>query len=179
LSRSTSRTNLGAVPVRTSTEGQPRRSTDSARSVRTAGSSPRPAAPTAPAASTSTAPAPAATAAAPAPSAALDAAAGGGGGWGWSSMWNQASNVVQQASVLAAQAKTAAEEQVKAAQESAAANGVGGIAGIGGGLMKALGENGAEQAKKWSETATSYAKGAHLDQLGSSFFFFVFVLTQT
>ncbi|BGP19032.1 hypothetical protein JCM10213_009258 [Rhodosporidiobolus nylandii] len=157
LSRSTSRTNLGAVPVRSTagTEGAPRRSTDSARSVRTAGTSsgtsPRPAAAAAPAA-----PAPAA---APTPAQEQPAQAGG---WGWSSMWSQASNVVQQASNLAAQAKTAAEEQVKAAQSQATA--AGGIAGIGGGLMKALGEN--EQAKKWGETVAGYAKGAHLDQIG-------------
>lgn len=175
LSRSTSRTNLGAVPLRKSTDGgagaaaPPRRSTDSARSVRTAGSSPRP---TPAGVSTPPVPPQAATPAAPSAASALDAATDtGAGGWGWSSMWNQASSVVQQASVLAAQAKTAAEEQVKAAQESAAANGGlgGGIAGIGGGLIKALGENGGEQAKKWGETVSSYAKGAHLDQLGTSF----------
>ncbi|GAA5885053.1 hypothetical protein JCM6882_007210 [Rhodosporidiobolus microsporus] len=162
LSRSTSRTNLGAVPVRSSAAAggvageAPRRSTESARSVRSttpaAGVSPKPAAPSAPSASSSSSAAPAPAAEAPA----------GAGGWGWSSMWTQASSVVQTASNLAAQAKTAAEEQVKAAQSSAAAGG--GIAGLGGGLMKALGEN--EQAKKWSETVQSYAKGAHLDQLG-------------
>lgn len=69
---------------------------------------------------------------------------------------------MQQASTLAQQARTAAEEQVK----TATSQGAGGIAGIGGGLMKALGEN--EQAKKWSEGVISYAKGAHLDQLGES-----------
>ncbi|GAA5857308.1 hypothetical protein JCM8547_002211 [Rhodosporidiobolus lusitaniae] len=164
LSRSTSRTNLGAVPVRSSAggaggEAAPRKSTDSARSVRSvaaggaSGASPKPAAPSA------SAP-PTAAAAPAAPEPAQQQA--GGGGWGWSSMWNQASSVVQQASHLAAQAKTAAEEQVKAAQESAAA--AGGIQGIGGGLMKALGEN--EQAKKWGETVAGYAKGAHLDQIG-------------
>ncbi|GAA6035026.1 hypothetical protein JCM8097_002149 [Rhodosporidiobolus ruineniae] len=161
LSRSTSRSNLGAVPVRTAQgEAQPRRSTDSARSVRTAGASPKTAAASAPSASTSApAPAPAAPAAAQAEQQQQQQ---GGGGWGWSSMWTQASSVVQQASHLAAQAKTAAEEQVKAAQSQAAQ--AGGIAGIGGGLIKAIGEN--EQAKKWSEAAVSYAKGAHLDQLG-------------
>lgn len=76
-------------------------------------------------------------------------------------MWNSATTVVQQASNLAQQAKSAAEEQVK----TATSQGAGGIAGIGGGLIKALGEN--EQAKKWSEGVMSYAKGAHLDQLGA------------
>lgn len=51
---------------------------------------------------------------------------------------------------------------VKTANFSQGAGGI--AAGIGGGLMKALGEN--EQAKKWSEGVISYAKGAHLDQLG-------------
>ncbi|GAA5973257.1 hypothetical protein JCM11641_003038 [Rhodosporidiobolus odoratus] len=166
LSRSTSRNNLGAVPVRagmTAGDAAPRRSTDSARSVRTAGtatgSSPRSTAaapPAQPVASTS------ATAVASSPASSAPAAAAGSGGWGWSSMWNQASSVVQQASSLAQQAKTAAEEQVKAAQEQASA--AGGIAGLGEGLMKALGEN--EQAKKWGETVAGYAKGAHLDQIG-------------
>lgn len=77
-------------------------------------------------------------------------------------MWSSATTVVQQASHLAQQAKTAAEEQVKTANFSQGAGGI--AAGIGGGLMKALGEN--EQAKKWSEGVISYAKGAHLDQLG-------------
>lgn len=78
-------------------------------------------------------------------------------------MWSSATTVVQQASHLAQQAKTAAEEQVvKTANFSHGAGGI--AAGIGGGLMKALGEN--EQAKKWSEGVMSYAKGAHLDQLG-------------
>lgn len=78
-------------------------------------------------------------------------------------MWSSATTVVQQASHLAQQARTAAEEQVvKTANFSQGAGGI--AAGIGGGLMKALGEN--EQAKKWSEGVISYAKGAHLDQLG-------------
>lgn len=82
------------------------------------------------------------------------------GGWGWSSVWSQATNVVQQASQVVQQARTVAEEQVKTASGGA------GLGGIGQGLMKALGEN--EQAKKWSEGAMEYARGAHLDQLGAS-----------
>ncbi|GAA6012619.1 hypothetical protein JCM10207_009059 [Rhodosporidiobolus poonsookiae] len=167
LSRSTSRQNLGAVPVRSSAgaaagagEAQPRRSTDSARSVRTGMTASPKAAPAA--APVASAPAPAAPAAAAAAAAAAEEEPSAQGGWGWSSMWTQASSVVQQASNLAQQARSAAEEQVKAAQEQATARG--GIAGLGGGLIKALGEN--EQAKKWSETVQSYAKGAHLDQLG-------------
>lgn len=84
---------------------------------------------------------------------------GGGGGWGWSSVWSQASNVVQQATSVVQQARTVAEEQVKTAAET-------GIGGLGEGLRKALGEN--EQAKKWSEGMMEYVSGANLDQLGKS-----------
>lgn len=78
--------------------------------------------------------------------------------WGWSSVWNQATTIVQQA-------RTVAEEQVKTA--SGAASLSAGIGGLGEGLMKALGEN--EQAKKWGEGVINYAKAAHLDKLGSFF----------
>ncbi|TNY23350.1 hypothetical protein DMC30DRAFT_347515 [Rhodotorula diobovata] len=185
LGRSTSRNNLSGVASSPGTAtgagagAPPRRSTDSARSVRSVGAasgggsgvsaSPRSTAARAPPAASAAqaAPAPAAAApAAPQPDAqqppAAAAAEGGGGGWGWSSMWSQATTVVQQASHLAQQARTAAEEQVKTA--AAGAGAAGGIAGLGEGLIKKLGEN--EQAKKWSEGVMSYAKGAHLDQLG-------------
>ncbi|GAA5872787.1 hypothetical protein JCM3774_006330 [Rhodotorula dairenensis] len=141
----------------------------SSESARQEPPQPRAGAPTHPSAGAS-APSPATSAVQPTPppaqegdsaasssSAAAASAGGGGGGWGWSSMWSSATTVVQQASHLAQQAKVAAEEQVK----TATSHGAGGIAG---GLMKALGEN--EQAKKWSEGVMSYAKGAHLDQLG-------------
>ncbi|BGP37371.1 hypothetical protein JCM10450v2_001280 [Rhodotorula kratochvilovae] len=155
LGRSTSRQNLAGTAA--GAAQPPRRSTDSVRSARSvpgaagAGVSPKPAA-----AAATPAPAPA-----PAP-AQEQPAAQEQGGWGWSSMWSQATTVVQQASHLAQQARTAAEEQVMSAASSAGA--AGGIAGLGEGLMKKLGEN--EQAKKWSEGVMSYAKGAHLDQLG-------------
>lgn len=84
------------------------------------------------------------------------------GGWGWSSVWNQASSVVQQAGAIAQQAVIVAEEQVKTASAS-----TGGIGGLRGGLLKALGEN--EQAKKWGEGVIQYARGAHLDQIGTRF----------
>lgn len=86
------------------------------------------------------------------------------GGWGWSSVWNQATNVVQQASQVAQQVRNVAEEQVKTAQSNAA--GLGGIGGISEGFMKVLGEN--EQAKKVME----YARGAQLDQLGKEACFY-------
>ncbi|GAA5828990.1 hypothetical protein JCM11251_004090 [Rhodosporidiobolus azoricus] len=169
LSRSTSRTNLGAVPVRSSAAGgagaaageAPRRSTESARSVRsTTPGVPAGASPKAAPATAAAAPATSSSSSTQAPPA--ESAQQQSGGWGWSSMWTQASSVVATASSLAAQAKTAAEEQVKAAQANA--NAAGGIAGLGGGLMKALGEN--EQVKGWGDKVSSYAKGAHLDQIG-------------
>lgn len=99
---------------------------------------------------------------APAPTAAAQEEAQEGG-WGWGSVWSQTTNVLQQAGQIAQQARVVAEEQVKAA----VAPGGAGIGGLGGGLMKALGEN--EQAKKWSEGVMEYARGAHLDQIGTSF----------
>ena len=186
LGRSTSRNNLsgtaaGAAAAAGGAAAPPRRSTDSARSVRSVGTaaggasaSPRSAAARTPAPASAPAPAPAAAPAsahsqpdrqqqqqAEAPAEQAQAAAGG---WGWSSMWSQATTVVQQASHLAQQARTAAEEQVKTA--AAGAGAAGGIAGLGEGLIKKLGEN--EQVKKYSEGVMSYAKGAHLDQLGAS-----------
>lgn len=99
------------------------------------------------------------SAAAPAPAAQEEAQEGG---WGWGSVWSQTTNVLQQAGQIAQQARVVAEEQVKAA----VAPGGAGIGGLGGGLMKALGEN--EQAKKWSEGVMEYARGAHLDQIGTN-----------
>lgn len=139
LTRRESRTN-----VLSATSATPRRSGESSRSVVT----PKLEAATLPESTTSKSAAP--------------AVAEAEGGWGWSSVWSQATNVVQQASQIAQQARTAAEEQVKAAQTNAA--GLGGIGGLSEGFMKALGEN--EQAKKWSEGVMEYAKGAHLDQIG-------------
>ncbi|GAA5941864.1 hypothetical protein JCM3775_004786 [Rhodotorula graminis] len=185
LGRSTSRNNLSGTAAGTAAvtgaAAPPRRSTDSVRSARSVGTapggasaSPRSAAARTPASVSAAAPAPAAAAApAPAPShadrqqqqqqAEVPAEqAQAAGGWGWSSMWSQATTVVQQASHLAQQARTAAEEQVKTA--AAGAGAAGGIAGLGEGLIKKLGEN--EQVKKYSEGVMSYAKGAHLDQLG-------------
>lgn len=78
------------------------------------------------------------------------------GAWGWSSVWTQATTIVQQA-------RTVAEEQVKTA--SGATSLSAGIGGIGEGFMKALGEN--EQAKKWGEGVINYAKAAQLDKLGA------------
>ncbi|KAK4333359.1 hypothetical protein RTBOTA2_002077 [Rhodotorula toruloides] len=173
LGRSTSRQNLtGAGGTGAAGQVPPRRSTDSVRSQWTVGGTPvgggGTALPASPRSAAATAPQTASIASASAPPAASEDASKQqqqqGGGWGWSSMWSQASNVVQQASHLAQQARTAAEEQVKTATSGGAGGVAGGIAGIGGGLMKALGEN--EQAKKWSEGVISYAKGAHLDQLG-------------
>ncbi|GAA5954561.1 hypothetical protein JCM8115_004625 [Rhodotorula mucilaginosa] len=158
---------VGAGPATaksTTTTGAARASSDSSRQELLGSTQPTPgnAAPTPPpAVSAAQEPAPASSSASE-PSASA-AGGGSGGGWGWSSMWSSATTVVQQASHLAQQAKTAAEEQVvKTANFSHGAGGI--AAGIGGGLMKALGEN--EQAKKWSEGVMSYAKGAHLDQLG-------------
>lgn len=171
LGRSTSRQNLtGAGGAGAAGQVPPRRSTDSVRSQRTVGGTPvgGAALPASPRSAAAAVPQTASTASASTASAASETAAkqqdSQGGGWGWSSMWSQASNVVQQASHLAQQARTAAEEQVKTATSGGAGGVAGGIAGIGGGLMKALGEN--EQAKKWSEGVINYAKGAHLDQLG-------------
>ncbi|GAA5911023.1 hypothetical protein JCM8208_003960 [Rhodotorula glutinis] len=186
LGRSTSRNNLSGTAAGTAAAAAasgaaaaPRRSTDSVRSVRSGGTaaggasvaSPRSAAARTPASASAAATAPAAPAQAPSqadrqqqqqqaevPAEQAQAA----GGWGWSSMWSQATTVVQQASHLAQQARTAAEEQVKTA--AAGAGAAGGIAGLGEGLIKKLGEN--EQVKKYSEGVMSYAKGAHLDQLG-------------
>ncbi|GAA6047703.1 hypothetical protein JCM3770_001730 [Rhodotorula araucariae] len=164
LGRSTSRQNLGGAATgvpQGAVVQPPRRSTDSVRSARGASAA---AAGASVGASASPKPLAAATPV-PAPVAAHEqppASAPEQGGWGWSSMWSQATTVVQQASHLAQQARTVAEEQVKTAASSAGA--AGGIAGLGEGLMKKLGEN--EQAKKWSEGVISYAKGAHLDQLG-------------
>ncbi|SCV72830.1 BQ2448_4367 [Microbotryum intermedium] len=82
---------------------------------------------------------------------------GAAGGWGWSSMWSQASIVVQQASHVVAHARTVAEEQVMSATQHAKE---GGLSSLPGGLIKALGEN--EQAKK----VMGLASNVHFDQLG-------------
>lgn len=79
------------------------------------------------------------------------------GGWGWSSVWSSATAIAQQA-------RTVAEEQVKTVSGGAPSL-TAGIGGLGGGLMKALGEN--EQAKKWGEGVIQYAKAAQLDKLGT------------
>ena len=141
ISRSSSRSQLAQAAA----AGIPaRRSTDSQRAP--ASPSPRPVS------------SPAAGAADKAPEAAA------GGGWGWGSVFATATAAVQVASSVAAQARTVAEEQLSSAQQHAAQ--YGGVSGVGEGLMKALGEN--EQAKKWGTGVMEYARGAHLDQLGSN-----------
>ncbi|SCZ92032.1 BZ3500_MvSof-1268-A1-R1_Chr5-3g08293 [Microbotryum saponariae] len=154
LSRSTSRTSIQSTA---SSAPPPRRSTDSVRSTRIPASNSSNALSTSPPThqqnlSSFT------TTHATAPSSNDGAAANNNaGGWGWSSMWSQASNVVQQASHVVAHARTVAEEQVLSATQQAKE---GGLSSLPGGLIKALGEN--EQAKK----VMGLASNVHFDQLG-------------
>ncbi|KDE04048.1 hypothetical protein MVLG_05487 [Microbotryum lychnidis-dioicae p1A1 Lamole] len=154
LSRSTSRTSIQSTA---SSAPPPRRSTDSVRSTRIPASNSSNALSTSPPTYQHNMSSPTTTNAT-APSSNDSAAANNNaGGWGWSSMWSQASNVVQQASHVVAHARTVAEEQVLSATQQAKE---GGLSSLPGGLIKALGEN--EQAKK----VMGLASNVHFDQLG-------------